>query len=286
MSLLRDRMMRDMERAGLAPRTRYRYIRAVRLLAKFHGRSPEFLTAEDIKAWDDDLMHRGLSPISRCMYHGAVAFLYRKTLARPEVVDSMVRPKVRRKLPSVLSPKEVGRLLAAVRAPRYRAFFSLIYDTGLRISEAVDLKVGDIDRSRGVIHVRDGKGGKDRQVKLGDRLYEILRAYWREERLEGPHPEPISPESFVFASVRGRLLCRVVAGQVIKLAAKEAGITKRVTPHTLRHSFATAQMEAGTGLAVVQAQLGHADIRTTQRYLHVSTHLIQQAPNPLDALTP
>jgi site-specific recombinase XerD len=279
-------MTQDMERAGLAPRTRYRYIRAVRLLAKFHGRSPDLLTAEEVKAWDDDLVRRGLNPISRIVYMGGVAFLFRKTLQRPEVVSFFIRPKIRRRLPTVLSPEEVGRLLALVRAPRYRAFFSLLYDTGLRISEAVALKVGDIDRSRGVIRVREGKGGKDRQVKLGDRLYEILRAYWREERVKVPHSEPFSKDSLVFASIRGRPLCVVVAGKVIRMAAKEAGITKRVTPHALRHSFATAQMEAGTGLRVVQAQLGHASISSTQIYLHVSTRLILQAPSPLDALAP
>jgi site-specific recombinase XerD len=244
------------------------------------------LTAEDIRAWDADLVRRGLNPISRIVYMAAVAFLYRRTLQRPEVVSFLVRPKIRRRLPTVLSPREVGRLLAAVRAPRYRAFFSLLYDTGLRISEAVALKVGDIDHPRGVIHVREGKGGKDRQVKLGNRLYEILRAYWREERMKVPHSEPFSKDSLVFASVRGRPLCVVFAGKVIKAAAQAAGITKRVTPHTLRHSFATAQMEAGTGLRVVQAQLGHASIRSTQIYLHVSTHLILKAPSPLDALAP
>lgn len=286
MSLLRDRMERDMERAGLAPRTRYRYIRAIRMLAKFHGRSPDLLTDEDLRAWDEDMVRRGLSPSSRSVYLGAAFFLYRKTLRRPEVVAFLIRPKQRRKLPAVLSMEEAGRLLAAVHAPRYRAFFSLIFDTGLRISEAAALRVGDIDRARGVIQVRNGKGGKDRQVKLGDRLYRILRAYWREERVKVPRTEPLSKDSFLFASVRGRPICIVVAGRVIRRAAEEAGIGKRVTPHTLRHSFATAQMEAGTGLRVVQAQLGHASIRTTQRYLHVATHLILQAPSPLDALIP
>lgn len=284
MSLLRDRMMRDMERAGLAPCTCYRYIRAVRLLAKFHGKSPELITAEGIQAWNDDLIRRGLSPSSRRVYLSAVAFLLERTLAKPELASAIQFPKVPYKLPDVLTPKEVSKLLSCVNVLRYQAFFSLIYDTGLRISEAANLKVGDIDRARGVIHVRHGKGGNDRQVKLGDRLYEILQTYWREERQRILVNESISKETYLFVGINGRRICVVVAGQVIRKAAKVAGITQQVTPHTLRHSFATAQMESGTGLRVVQAQLGHASIRTTQRYLHVSTRLICQAPSPLDAL--
>lgn len=286
MSLLRDRMMRDMERAGLAPRTRYMYILAIQLLARFHGRSPGLLRADEIKAWDDDLLRRGLSPSTRHVYLAAVAFLYRRTLARPEVVAFIVLPRRRRTFPTVLSTEEVRRLLAAFRAPRYRAFFSLIYDTGLRVSEAAHLKAGDLDGDRGVIRVREGKGGKDRQVKLGKRLHELLRAYWREERMKGPHPEPLSKESFLFASSTGGPISIMGSRYALSLALKEAGITKRVTPHTLRHCFATAQMEAGTELPVVQAQLGHASIRSTQIYLHVSTRLILQAPSPLDALAP
>lgn len=285
MSLLRDRMMRDMERVGLVPRTRSMYILAVRLLARFHGRSPGLLTAEEIKAWDDDLLRRGLSPSTRHVYLAAVAFLYRRTLARPELVAFIVLPRRRRTLPTILSADEVRRLLAAFRAHRYHAFYALIFDTGLRFSEATNLKVGDIDRSRGVIHVRKGKGGKDRQVKLGEQLYNLLRAYWREERMKGTL-EPFAPESFLFANATGGPISRMGARYALSLALKEAGISKRVTPHTLRHCFATAQLEAGTQLSVVQAQLGHASIRSTQIYLHVSTRLILQAPSPLDALAP
>lgn len=286
MSLLRERMQRDMERAGLSARTRYRYIRAVLMLAMFHGRSPDLLSAEEVKAWDDDLVRRRLSPSTRWVYLSAAAFLYRKTLARPEMVSFLAKPKIRRRLPTILSPEEISRVLRALKAPRYHAFFSLICDTGLRISEALALKAGDIDRARGVIHVRNGKGGKDRMVKLGDRLYQILRAYWREERLKGPHMEPLSKDSPLFASLSGRPLCEATARLALGKAVQDAGISKRVTPHTLRHSFATAQMEAGTDLPVVQAQLGHASIRSTQHYLHVSTRLILQAPSPLDALIP
>lgn len=286
MSLLRDRMLRDMERAGFSARTRYRYILAVRLLAKFHHRSPEEMDAADIRAWEDDLVRRGLSPISRIVYMGGVRFLFQHTLQRPEVVENWIRPRIRRKQPTVLSPWEVASLLAAVRLLRYRTFFALVFDTGLRISEAASLKVGDIDRARGVIHVHQGKGGKDRQVKLGERLYGILQTYWREERAKGPHGQSPSRDAPLFANAKGGPFCQTTARLVIKRAALEAGISKPVTPHTLRHSFATAQLEAGTGLRVVQAQLGHARITSTEHYLQVSTRLIQRAPSPLDSLIP
>lgn len=286
MSLITDRMMSDMERGGLAPRTRYMYSLAVQLLEKFHGRPVELLTADDLRAWDNDLIRRGLSPSSRIVYLGAAAFLFRKTLARPEVVSFFMRPRRRRKLPIVLSSSEIQRLFAAFRAPRYLAFYSLIYDTGLRISEAANLQVGDIDHARGIIRVRQGKGGKDRQVKLGARLYQILRDYWRSERMTGHQPKPIPKDAFLFASANGGRISIMGARYALALALKEAGITKLVTPHTLRHSFATAQMESGTELPVVQAQLGHACIRSTEVYLHVSTRLILQAPSPLDALPP
>lgn len=285
MSLLRDRMQRDMERAGLAQRTREEYIRAVQDLARFHGRSPDLLGPDDIRAWDEDLVRRRLSSSSRCVRHAGVTFFYRRTLFRPEMVACLIRPrKAARKLPRVLTPAEVGRLLATVRSPKYRALFALLYDTGLRITEALNLKLGDLDRGRGVIYVRGGKGGKDRQVKLGDRLYGILRAYWKEVRPTQAPEQPLSRDSYLFVNRAGRPLSAQIAQRIIKLSALECGLSADVTPHTLRHSFATAQMEAGTSLPVLQAQLGHRDISTTQVYLHVAAHLLLERPNPLDRL--
>jgi integrase/recombinase XerD len=285
MSLLRDRMQRDMERAGLAQRTREEYIRAVQDLARFHGRSPDLLEPDDIRTWDEDLVRRRLSSSSRCVRHAGVTFFYRRTLFRPDMVACLIRPrKVPRKLPQVLTPAEVCRLLAAVRSPKYRALFALLYDTGLRITEALNLKVGDLDRSRGVIHVHGGKGGKDRLVKLGDRLYGILRAYWQEVRQSQAQEASLSRESYLFVNRSGGPLSAQIAQRIIKLSALECGLAGWVTPHTLRHSFATAQMEAGTSLPVLQAQLGHRDISTTQIYLHVATHLLLERPNPLDRL--
>ena len=284
MSLLRDRMLRDMERAGLAQRTKQEYIRAVRDLAKFHHRSPDLLEPDDIRTWDEDLLRRKISPSSRCVYHSGVSFLYRRSLSRPDMVACLIRPKVIHRLPRVLSPTEVCSLLDAVRSPKYRALFALLYDTGLRISEAVNLKVGDLDRARHLIQVRGGKGSKDRQVKMGDRLFGILRAYWREVRMKEPQGTPFSRESYLFANRSGGPLNVVCAQRVMKLTVQACGLPEGVTPHTLRHSFATAQMESGTTLPVLQAQLGHRDINSTQVYLHVATHLLMERPSPLDSL--
>lgn len=284
MSLLRDRMIRDLKRAGRAQHTIKQYTIAVRLLAKFHRKSPDLLTPDDIRAWEEELLRRDLSPSTRGVYLAAAAFLYRRTLGRPEMISFISNPRGRRKLPLALSPEEVRRVLAALREMRYRVFYSLIFDTGLRISEAANLKAGDVDRERKVIHVRDGKGGKDRQVKLGDRLLSMLRDYWREIRMKDPHPEPLSRDSFLFGSRIGGRISINGAREALGMAVRDAGISKPVTPHTLRHSFATTQLEAGTDLSVIQAQLGHKDIGSTQVYLHVSTHLIRQAPSPLDLL--
>jgi site-specific recombinase XerD len=278
-------MARDLERAGLAPRTRKHYTDAVSFLVRFHGRSPEDLVPDDIRAWEDNLITLGLGPNTRKVYLAGVAFLYRKTLARPEMVSFLVVPRVPRKLPRVANAEEANRILAAFREPRYFALFSLIFDTGLRISEALDLKAGDVDRALGVIHVL-GKGGRERQVKLGDHLYELLRAYWREDRMKGPQAYPLTPASLLFANRVGNRIDRTEAGLALKLAVEAAGITKRVTAHTLRHSFATYQLEMGTDLRLIQSQLGHASIKSTQIYLHVSTRMIRKAPSPLDVPPP
>ena len=286
MSLLRDRMVRDMERANLSERTKQQYLYGVRFLAQFHGKALDLLTPDDIRAWEDDMVRRGLGPNIRRVHLAAVAFLYRKTLSRPEMVSFLVARKHRRRIPHVLSEVETSRLLAAFRERRYQVFFSLIFDTGLRISEAAALKAEDIDRGGGLIHVRHGKGRKERQVKLGETVYHLLRTYWREVRMPGAQPVLLSRESLLFASRTGGPISIGGAQRALQLALKDAGITNRATPHTLRHGYATSQLDSGTDLKVIQAQLGHADISTTQIYLHVSTRLIRQAPSPLDALPP
>lgn len=286
MSLLRDRMSRDMERAGLADRTRSKYIAAIAQMAGFFGRSPDRLEPDDVRAWDDELRRRGVSSGELGIQVAAQMFLYRRTLGRPEMVSFLSFSRPRRELPIVLSMDEVFRILAAIRNPRYRIFFALLFDTGLRISEAADLKVGDIDRGCGVIHVRHGKGDKERLVKLGDRLYEMLRAHWQTVRMADPRAEPLSQNSFLFTSRAGVRVCFSTLRSALELAVRAAGISKRVTAHTMRHSYATTQLESGTDIRVVQAQLGHVDISSTQIYTRVSTSLIRGAPCPLDSMPP
>ena len=279
MSLMRDRMARDMERANLSERTRKQYTYAIEILARFHGKEPELLTPDDLRAWEDDLLRRGLGPNIRRVYLAAAAFLYRKTLSRPEMVSFLVPPRDPRRLPRVLSREEVSQLLGTLRDPRYATFFALIYDTGLRLAEALQLKAEDVDRARGVIHVH-GKGARDRQVRLGEALYERLRSYWREVRVPQAKGELLSKDSPLFT------VGKLGAQAALDRATKEAGIRKRVTTHTLRHCFATHHLEAGTDLRLVQTLMGHGSLRSTQVYLHVSTALICQVPSPLDTLTP
>jgi site-specific recombinase XerD len=275
-------MTRDMERAGLARCTKKEYTAAIRHMTEFLGRPADLLSREDIRGWDDELHRRGRSHSWIRVHESALVFLYRKTMSRPDLVDFIEFPKTFRPLPNVLSPEQIFRIMPAFQEQRYRVLFALIFDTGLRISEAADLKAKDIDRARGVIHVRHGKGDKERQVRLGDRLYAMLRSYWLEVRVKDPLVEPLSGDSLLFVSKAGNRIGFTTARRALALAAQRAGIATRVKPHTLRHSYATAQLEAGTDLRVVQAQLGHDDIGSTQIYLHVSNRLIRQAPSPLD----
>ena len=276
MSLLRDRMIRDLERAGRAQHTIKQYTIAVRLLANFHGKSPELLMPDDIRAWEEDLVKRDLSPSSRHVYLSAAAFLYRRTLGRPEMVSFIPHPRRRRKLPVVLSPEEVGRVLAALRERRYRIFYALIFDTGLRISEAAKLKAGDVDRELKVIHVRNGKGGKDRLVPMNGKLYGLLRAYYKQEQ---------PPKPWMFASKSGNPICPETARRALLCASAAAGIGKVVTPHMLRHSFATALLEDRTDLRVIQVLLGHKSIKSTTIYTQVSVSQIAAVRSPLEGLT-
>jgi site-specific recombinase XerD len=203
-------------------------------------------------------------------------FLYRKTLGRPDLVSFVSLPKKHSPLPEVLSLKEVQALLNAIRNPRYQAIAMVMYGAGLRVSEALALEVRDIDGERGVIRVRHGKGDKAREAKLSPSLYQWLRDYWRREQPTGP---------YLFASQKtGKILqAETIRGAVSK-AAKDAWIKKHVTPHVLRHSFATHLLEQGTDVHVVSALLGHASLTTTARYARVTRKLVRQTPSPLDLL--
>ena len=269
MGLLRDRMARDLEARGLAPRTIVEYLASIRGLAKFHMKSPDLLTADEVRDWLDHLREKGTGPDGMRLHCAALVSLYRRTLGRLEMVSFLAWPRSPRRIPVVLSRGEVDRLLGAFEKPLYRAFYALIYATGLRIREASLVEVGDIQWARRIIHVRHGKGGHERQVPLEPELYRQLRAYWAEVRPEKP---------LLFAGKAGKPLDLDAARRALTAAAKAAGITKRVTPHALRHTFATHLLDAGVDLRTIQTVLGHGSLRTTQIYLTVSTRLIAGVP--------
>lgn len=277
MGMLRDRMEADLKLRNYAARTQGEYLRIMRCFTVYCGRSPDEVGEEEVRRY---LLHlrdeRKLGPSTLKVQGAALRFFYVVTLRRPNVVCSLGSPRVPRKLPDVLSMAEVEALLGAIRSLKYRALVMMTYAAGLRISEACRLCVEDIDSGRGVIHVRHGKGGDDRYVMLAERLLTALREYWRVQRPPRPYlfpggvpGSPVRPES-----VR----------RVIKDAVRRAGISKPVTPHLLRHTFATHLLEAGTDIRTIQVLLGHRTIRTTQLYAQVSTGLIARTKSPLDLI--
>lgn len=265
----------DLELAGYAERTRATYLHAARDLAAFHGRSLATIGQPELREWVGHLARRGLSAQRRRQHHAALRFLYARTLGRPAVTAFLSWPKDADRLSPVLSPSEIERLLRALRVPKYRVFFTLLYATGLRLREACLLETRDIDADRGVIRVRNGKGRRERLVLLSARLLGILRAYWRFER---------PPAPWLFASSKGTPLNAEVARRALKRAASELELVVRVTPRLLRHCFATHLLENGTDLRVIQVLLGHRSIRTTARYARVSTELIARTRSPIDRL--
>lgn len=277
MGQLRDRMVHDLELSGYVPKTRLIYLNAIRDFAKHFRRSPAELGADDVRTWVGRLTKEGGIGPQRIRQHmAALKFLYTKTLWKPEAVSFLSWPSDPQKLPTVLAASEVERLLAALERPKYRVFFTTVYATGLRVREACRLETRDIDAARSVIHVRHGKGHKERFVMLSPRLLVILRAYWSLER---------PPAPWLFASsTSGRCLNADMARKALKLAAAKAGVEKKVTPHVLRHSFATHLLDGGTDLRVIQVLLGHGSIKTTTRYARVSTELIGKTESPLERL--
>ena len=277
MGALRDRMEGDLRLRGLAEVTRSEYLRSVHQFAAYYRRSPAELGAEDIRAYLLHLVqHLHFSPANLKMRVAALKFLYNVTLNRPEVVERIAYPKVPRPLLDIPSPGEVAKVLSTMRSPKHRMVLFCAYGAGLRVSEACGLCVGDIDSKRMVIHVRSGKGGRDRYAMLSPVLLDSLRAYYRAESPDKPYLFP--------STVPGKPLPVEGVQTALRIALAHSGVSKRITPHTLRHAFATHSLEAGTDLRVIQVLLGHANIRTTVRYVHVSTRLIASTPSPLDAI--
>ena len=277
MGQLRDRMMTDLELAGYVPTTRDTYVNAIRDFAAFFKRSPAELGADEVRAWIKHLTKEtGIGPERIRQHMAALKFLYTKTLWRPDAVSFLRGPRIPKKLPTVLAREEVEALLAWLKMPKYRVFFTTVYATGLRLSEARRLETRDVHATRGVIHVRRGKGQKERYVMLSPRLLTILRAYWVAER-------PTPP--WLFTSNTGRCPIHVkTARAALKKASAKVGLTTKVTPHVLRHSFATHLLDSGTDLRVIQVLLGHSCIESTIRYASVSTNLIAKTKSPLEQL--
>jgi site-specific recombinase XerD len=265
----------DLARAGYAKQTRARYMdTAQRLRARF-GCDVREITREELRMFVDELMQRRSAPSMKGHALCGLRFLYKRTLGQPEMVSFFRLPRRYSAVPVVLSVGEASALLHGIRHPRYQAVAMVMYGAGLRISEAIALEVSDIDGARGVIRVRHGKGNKAREAKLSASLYGWLRAYWARERPPLPH---------LFASASGKLPKQSTVREALAVAAGQAWIKKRVTPHVLRHSFATHLLEHGTDVRVVGALLGHANIKTTARYARVTEKLVRETPSPLDLL--
>lgn len=269
-------MMQDLELARYAVGTRDAYLNSIGDFAKFHWRAPEDMGRDEVRTWVDHLTNRtGLSASRRGQHFAALRFFYAKTLGKPDVVSFLSIRSEQPKPPEVLTADQVFQVLGALRKPKYRVLFTTIYATGLRISEACHLRTEDIDAKRAIIRVRHGKGGKQRMVTLNDKLLGILRAYWKQERPQPP---------WMFPSRTGGPLRPDAARMALSRAAIATSLDKRVTPHVLRHSFATHLLDSGAELRVIQVLLGHAHISTTTRYTQVSSKLISEAPSPLDEL--
>ena len=275
MSPLRQRYIDDLRVRNYSPRTIEAYVCGVAKFARHFGRSPESLGAEDVRTFQLELLRRKASWSQFNQAVCALRFLYGVTLQRPEQLPLIPYGKRPRTLPSVLSAAEVVRLLHAAAPGRDRVLLQVAYACGLRISELVHLRVKDIDSARMVLIVCQGKGRKDRLVPLSQRLLDELRMYWRRYQ----------PRTWLFPGARpDQPLCPGSVQRLCQEVVQRAGLGKRVTPHTLRHSYATHLLEAGVDLVTLQMILGHTDVRTTAHYLHISTHRLQQTPSLLDLL--
>ena len=275
-SPLRQRMIEDMTARHFAEKVQTDYIRHVRNFAAFLGRSPDTATSEDLRLYQLHMTKTHVSPPSINAAILALRLFFRVTLERDDLVRRLMLVREPRRAPTVLSPEEVARLLAAAAGVKYKAALSVAYGAGLRVSEVVALKVSDIDNERMLLRVEQGKGQKDRFVMLSPQLLELLRDWWWVARPRAwlfPGLDPVNPMST-------RQLCRAV-----RTAAQAAGIAKHVSPHTLRHSFATHLLEQNVDIRVIQVLLGHARLDTTALYTRVAVNTIRDVMSPLERLS-
>ena len=275
------KMMLELQRRNCSQITTRNYLLVVADFARYFGKSPDKLGPNELRTYQAYLLHeRKLTPGTVVNRVAALRFFFVKTLKRHQFRDFLPYPQDRRRLPTVLSREEVTRLINAAGTLFRRTLLMTLYGTGMRRSELARLKVSDIDSQRMIIRVVQGKGGKDRDLPLSPALLETLREYWRWRK----------PRLYLFPTRTARhQLDQPISDKTVWIAcseaARQAGIRKRVTPHTLRHSWATHLLEAGTDLRTIQVLLGHGDLETTAQYLHLSQRHLQAVTNPLDSLS-
>jgi len=276
-SLLRQRMIEDMMVRNFVEKTRNDYIRNVKTLAAFLKRSPDTATPEDLRRFQLHQTQSGVRPPGINSSVTALRFFFTVTLDRPDMARHLTFVREPRKIPAVLSSDDVSRLLEAAPGPKYKAALSVAYGAGLRVSEVVALKVSDVDSKRMLLKVEQGKGRKDRLAMLSPQLLELLRDWYRISR----------PRIWLFPGQdpTNHLTPRQL-NRAVHAAAHMAGIKKRVTPHTLRHSFATHLLEQNVNIRVIQTLLGHVKLDTTALYTQIATNTIRAVTSPLDRLTP
>ena len=275
-SPLRRRMIEDMTVRNFAPKTQHDYIRAVTKLARFLGRLPDTATAEDLRRFQLHLTENRVGAPTINFTVTVLRFFFTITLDRADAIKHLTFVREPRKIPVVLSLEEVARLLEAAPGPKYKAALAAAYGAGLRVSEVATLKVSDIDSERMMLRVEQGKGHKDRHAMLAPQLLELLRDWWRIARPQVwlfPGQNPVNP-----------MTTRQI-NRACHAAADMARITKRVSPHTLRHSFATHLLEQNTDIRMIQVLLGHAKLETTALYTHIATNTIRAVMSPLERLS-
>jgi site-specific recombinase XerD len=276
-------MLDDMRMRKLEPKTQAGYLRAVRQLAVFLKGSPDSATIEDLRRFQLDMVDRGTSPITLNATITGLKFFFGVTLDRGALMAKMQPVHVPRTLPVVLSRDEVARLIAAAPNQKYQTALSIAYGTGLRVSEVIALKVSDIDSQRMTLRVEQGKGDKDRYAMLSPVLLERLRSWWRVAHAQGK----MLPNGWLFPGLNpvDPLSTRQL-NRAIHAAAEAAQIDKRVSMHTLRHSFATHLLEQKVDIRVIQVLLGHKRLETTSIYTHVATEILREVVSPLERLQP
>jgi integrase/recombinase XerD len=276
MDALREQMRKDLQLRGITDRTQKKYLREVGIMAEYFDKPLEELGEKEVKDYLVHMMEtRKLSRGTYKCYVAGIKFLYKSTLNREEVVEKIKYPKAKKTLPVVLDLAEIRTMLSVMENLKHRALLTITYSAGLRVSEAAKLKVADIDSKRMMVRVQQGKGRKDRYSILSQNALELLRQYWRQYR----------PKDWLFEGQKdGTYMCYTSIRNIFIEAKQRAGIRKPASVHTLRHSFATHLIEAGTSLHHVQLLLGHRSPTTTTVYLHVSKTNLAQVTSPLDSI--